>query len=135
MKIFEQTKRKDAEIRYYNKTKNIPSELGDTDCLFYDLDKNVDAYIIEGLMKSVRKANKEEPTGNNRELAMDLPPLDDIDVGDLDLPDLNLREASDNLPDLNLREENQLLTETTVNLNEADDLEIPNLESLSLTKK
>ena len=48
-----------------NKSKNIPTELGDIDSLFFDLDKNVNLTVLQNLYESHKQQMKKEAKNEN----------------------------------------------------------------------
>ena len=96
----------DKYIKYTNCEKNIPFELGDTDALFYSLDKDLSVGLLEKLhddyllMAKDQDQNKEsesnmilpeEENGQMMNLNLDQDFLEDIDLMNLD--NLQLRRT------------------------------------------
>jgi len=60
MKSLEETRCNDQYIKKKNINKNIPFEIGDIDCLFYDLDKEVNISLLEKLYEDYINFVKEQ---------------------------------------------------------------------------
>lgn len=93
---FDRVKANDASIKQHNTDKNIPYEMGDVDCIFYDLDKQVELHLLERMYQDYKEfmrqqereeiEKQEKDKGENEpkdKLLGDLPPLEDFD----DLPE------------------------------------------------
>jgi len=74
---FENIKQNDKYIKETNVGKNIPCEMGDVDRLFYDLDKNVDIFLLQKLSEDYNAfLNNSEDKENSR--GLDSPSLEEV---------------------------------------------------------
>lgn len=83
----ENIKQKDSFIKDENINKNIPYELGDVDCLFYDLDKEVDLNLLAKLYEDNQVLIKQ----HERESAQHGFSMEE-EFQDLELPGLNRQQ-------------------------------------------
>jgi len=80
---FDSIKLRDSQIKEDNISKNIPYELGDVDCLFYDLDKNVRIDLLQKLYEDYQEFVQQQSKDNNVNFGME------EELPNLQLPGLN----------------------------------------------
>ena len=92
----------DKYIKYTNSEKNIPFELGDTDMLFYNLERDMSIALLEKLHEEYLLMGKDENEGEVKsETNMMLPELPEVgaefdfleDVDLMNLDNLQLRRT------------------------------------------
>jgi len=81
MEILKNVTKRDKYIRQENGEKNIPCELGDIDCLFYDLDKNLNLRLLEKLYEDYIIHTKQQERGKNNDLSPSSYPTDELSLG------------------------------------------------------
>ncbi len=91
----------DKYIKYTNSEKNIPFELGDTDMLFYNLERDMSIALLEKLHEEYLMMSKDENEGemksetNNNNMMLpevgEFDFLEDVDLMNLD--NLQLRRT------------------------------------------
>jgi len=115
---FESIKLRDSQIKEDNLSKNIPYELGDVDCLFYDLEKNIRIDLLQKLFEDyqefVQQQSKENSTFGMEE-----------ELPDLQLPGLGDRQNF--MPNPNNEINGDLF-------NDPGDIDLMNLGSLPLRR-
>ena len=81
----------DKYIKYTNSEKNIPFELGDTDMLFYNLERDMSIALLEKLHEEYLLMSKDENEGEMKnESDMMLPEVGEFDfLEDVDLMNLD----------------------------------------------
>jgi len=77
-----------------NTSKNIPFEMGDCDRLFYDLEKNVDADLLQKLSEDYNNYLNED---KDNSAGLDLPILEEVMGPNNGLDDLNFDVDFNNL--------------------------------------
>jgi len=109
---------RDSQIKEDNLSKNIPYELGDVDCLFYDLEKNIRIDLLQKLFEDyqefVQQQSKENSTFGMEE-----------ELPDLQLPGLGDRQNF--MPNPNNEINGDLF-------NDPGDIDLMNLGSLPLRR-
>lgn len=121
----------------YNKSKNIPAEIGDVDSLFYDIDKNVDFVLVDRLYENYKQQMKaqEENSESNKlktEEEKKEEALDDIvmlEENELIIAASNKRGKTLEPPKLDMDIEDEEL-----NFDDIDIEDLPTLDMLSLKK-
>lgn len=100
--------------------KNIPCELGDIDCIFYDLDKQVDFTLLEKMYQDYKMYEREQKKEEeNHKVLGGMPPLDEED----DLPPMpSIQKTVSTLPQVNAKD----LAES----NDIDEDDLPPLNSI-----
>lgn len=92
MEHFESIKLRDSQIKEDNLSKNIPYELGDVDCLFYDLDKNIRIDLLQKLYEDYQEFAQQQAKDNGSNFGMEeeIPQhnQDFFDPADIDLMQL-----------------------------------------------
>lgn len=91
---FEKIRENDKYIKEMNTSKNIPFEMGDCDRLFYDLEKNVDADLLQKLSEDYNNYLNED---KDNSAGLDLPILEEVMGPNNGLDDLNFDVDFNNL--------------------------------------
>ena len=81
MDILKRVEKKDEWIRQENTDKNIPCQLGDIDCLFYDLDKNLNLGLLEKLYEDYILHTKQQEQGKGHDMSPSSYPTEELNLG------------------------------------------------------